>query len=370
MRFLLFIFIRIISKTILIMYIKGLKSFTLFNRHKPFCLFKKYFLFDYNKKKNKVLHLLSKKKNLSFFFCSKKINFRYLTSTFIPDKNRPIFWFRFDLRICNNPSLAYAFELSASPIFLICFDPRIIKFFGKKRIRFLEESIENLKKGLREKNFSFIYINGIPEKIILGLTKLFSTKIVIFSLETHFHWKKTLKKEKKMFLFLSKNRINLKLIFKNLNIYMKNLLFQKKKFYLQFMILLKSFQKKEILLNSFSFFRKNLMLFLSSVEKSNFLLDFIRENFLINFSNYFKGGEECALKFLKIFEIFLEKKNFFITEKFFFYFRSLIDFGCFCYEKIILEIKKKNESIFEFNFFYLLLKEFQIVKNKESIKVI
>ncbi|MGV9004627.1 DASH family cryptochrome [Flavobacterium sp.] len=82
-------------------------------------------------------------------------------------------WFRNDLRVADNATLAKACKSSGNTIAIYCFDPRhyeITKYGFKKtdkyRTKFLIESVTELKSNLAKKNISlFIYFDQ-PENII------------------------------------------------------------------------------------------------------------------------------------------------------------------------------------------------------------
>ena len=89
-------------------------------------------------------------------------------------------WFRNDLRISDNLSLALACE-SSGTLGIYCFDPRQyanthygFKKTEKYRAQFLRESVQELRTALKEKNISLLVYFGQPELVIPKITGLYN----------------------------------------------------------------------------------------------------------------------------------------------------------------------------------------------------
>ena len=99
-------------------------------------------------------------------------------------------WFRNDLRVDDNASLAAACKSSGKTIGIYCFDPRHFtntKYGFKKtekfRTKFLIESVSQLKNNLAKKNISlFVYFEE-PENIIPNIIEKFSINRIYFQKE-------------------------------------------------------------------------------------------------------------------------------------------------------------------------------------------
>lgn len=90
-------------------------------------------------------------------------------------------WFRNDLRVKDNISLANAINSSKRVIGVYCFDPRHFELsnFGFKktekfRAQFLIETIQNLQKNLQQLNITLLVQNEKPENIIKQLVSEYS----------------------------------------------------------------------------------------------------------------------------------------------------------------------------------------------------
>ena len=92
-------------------------------------------------------------------------------------KHRAIVWFRQDLRLHDNEALATALRMADELIPIYIFDERVFlgktRFgfpkTGKYRARFLLESVEDLRKNLRQAGSDLLVRSGIPEDIISDL---------------------------------------------------------------------------------------------------------------------------------------------------------------------------------------------------------
>ncbi len=98
-----------------------------------------------------------------------------------------IVWFRNDLRLHDNEALYRASKECSELILLYCFDPRAfgetsfgLRKTGNHRLRFLLESLENLKQTLAKKGGELIIRMGEPEEIIPQLCKQHEVDAVYF----------------------------------------------------------------------------------------------------------------------------------------------------------------------------------------------
>lgn len=97
-----------------------------------------------------------------------------------------IMWFRSDLRLHDNESLCEAVRNADEVIPVYVFDSRI--FSGKTawgypktgihRLRFLRESVANLRDNLRQIGSDLLVRTGIPEDIIASLAREYRTQFV------------------------------------------------------------------------------------------------------------------------------------------------------------------------------------------------
>lgn len=98
--------------------------------------------------------------------------------------------FRSDLRVHDHPALAHAVEDAAKIIPLYCFDPRHFgrtdggfQKTGKYRVRFLQESVQDLRNSLRKKGSELVVRHGQPEQVIPDLCKRYGARAVFMHRE-------------------------------------------------------------------------------------------------------------------------------------------------------------------------------------------
>jgi len=88
------------------------------------------------------------------------------------DKNTTLFWFRRDLRLPDNAGLYHALRENKEVIPLFIFDSAILdKLEDKKdrRVEFIHQSLELMKRQLEEMESSFLILGGSPIKIFKHL---------------------------------------------------------------------------------------------------------------------------------------------------------------------------------------------------------
>lgn len=102
---------------------------------------------------------------------------------------RGLFWFRNDLRLRDNPSLVEALNSCEEIIPVYILDERYLEKdrwgfvrTGPYRLKFLIESLQDLKEHLEEKSSQLVVKKGIPEKLLpeladqWGCTAIFASK--------------------------------------------------------------------------------------------------------------------------------------------------------------------------------------------------
>lgn len=104
------------------------------------------------------------------------------------DKNYTIIhWFRKGLRIHDNPALVKACELCSQnpnyklrPVFIL--DPAIRKWLscGANRLRFLQESLQQLHENLLRINSRLYVVRGVPQDVFPKILKSWNVKVVTF----------------------------------------------------------------------------------------------------------------------------------------------------------------------------------------------
>ena len=99
-------------------------------------------------------------------------------------------WFRNDLRVDDNVSLAKACKSSGRTIGVYCFDSRqfaVTKYGFKKtekfRTKFLIESINQLKKNLAQKNISLLVYFDEPENVLQNVIEKYSIQKIYMQKE-------------------------------------------------------------------------------------------------------------------------------------------------------------------------------------------
>ena len=100
-------------------------------------------------------------------------------------------WFRNDLRVADNASLANAVKENEKVIAVYCFDPRQFgqskygnfKKTEKFRTKFNIESVRELKSNLEKMNISLLVYHQNPEEIIPNLVIEFDIKTIYFQEE-------------------------------------------------------------------------------------------------------------------------------------------------------------------------------------------
>ncbi|WP_247232646.1 DASH family cryptochrome [Telluribacter sp. SYSU D00476] len=103
---------------------------------------------------------------------------------------RIIYWFRNDLRLHDNEAFLRATQEADEVVPVYVFDPRTFentdlgfRKTGLFRVRFLIESVENLRKNLRQKGGELLIRMGEPEKIVFELAKEYNAQEVFTSKE-------------------------------------------------------------------------------------------------------------------------------------------------------------------------------------------
>lgn len=326
--------------------------------------------FKFQKKEIKEKCLFINKKKKSLFFITKKIISQNMGPTFGYGQNLNIFWFRFNLRIDENVGFDVMRKFLVPPIVLICFDTRIINFFGKKRLAFLMKSTENLVKNLEKEKIPFIFQNGHPEKIISFISTFFQSKTIFFTFEADLYWKRTRKKEKKFILALLYSGIELKVIWKSTTFYFEYLLVQRKNLLSRFFFFLKTERKRKSTKKSHRSRTSNQQTIFSKKIKFNYLFYLKREKIIIQFYNQFLEGVEVFFEFAKILIIFAEIKFPFFSQNLIHVIKPLMDFGCICYVKALLEITEYKRDCCDFIFFNNIVKEYFILKKMKKIDMI
>ncbi|MDX1666661.1 MAG: deoxyribodipyrimidine photo-lyase, partial [Saprospiraceae bacterium] len=94
-------------------------------------------------------------------------------------KNRAIVWFRQDLRLHDNEALTEALKQADEVIPIYVFDERLFngetsygfRKTGKYRAQFIIESVEDLRRSLRELKSDLIVRVGKPEEEIFELAR-------------------------------------------------------------------------------------------------------------------------------------------------------------------------------------------------------
>lgn len=104
--------------------------------------------------------------------------------------NRGILWFRNDLRLRDNEALIHALQHCEEIIPVYILDQRHLEKdrwgfvrTGPFRLRFLLESLEDLKKHLQEKGSDLLIQVGIPEKLLPALAEEFQAPVLFASKE-------------------------------------------------------------------------------------------------------------------------------------------------------------------------------------------
>lgn len=96
-----------------------------------------------------------------------------------------IVWFKTDLRLSDNETIIKAIEQNDQVIPVYCFDEKQfvttssgLKKTGDFRVRFLRESVQNLKENLQKIGSDLLIIHGRPEVEIPKLAKAYSASSV------------------------------------------------------------------------------------------------------------------------------------------------------------------------------------------------
>lgn len=94
-------------------------------------------------------------------------------------------WFRNDLRVADNHSLAKAMSENDQVIALFCFEPRLFEMgrFGfrkteKYRAKFLLETVTELKQNLEKLNISLLIYHQAPEEIVAELVDKYTVSAI------------------------------------------------------------------------------------------------------------------------------------------------------------------------------------------------
>lgn len=106
-------------------------------------------------------------------------------------KRRAIVWFRQDLRIHDNEALTTALRMAEEVVPVYVFDDRIFlehtrfgfRKTGKFRARFTLESVEDLRRSLRELGSELLVRSGLPEEIIPELARQLKASWVLCNRE-------------------------------------------------------------------------------------------------------------------------------------------------------------------------------------------
>jgi deoxyribodipyrimidine photo-lyase len=100
-------------------------------------------------------------------------------------KRVSLVWFKTDLRIRDNETLAKAIDLNDEVVPVYCLDARLIEGtylgfsrMGKFRLKFLWESIQDLDKNLRKLHSGLVLVYGHPEVEIPRLASLYNAHAV------------------------------------------------------------------------------------------------------------------------------------------------------------------------------------------------
>lgn len=104
--------------------------------------------------------------------------------------NRIIVWFRNDLRIADNETLARAIQSGNEIVPVFCFDPRMwsetelgLVKTGAYRTQFLIESVADLRKSFGNLGGDLIILQGKPEEAVVEFAVMTQTKAIFFSQE-------------------------------------------------------------------------------------------------------------------------------------------------------------------------------------------
>jgi deoxyribodipyrimidine photo-lyase len=106
---------------------------------------------------------------------------------------RALFWFRNDLRLNDNPALAATLRENEEIVPVYILDERFlgrdeweIRRTGPFRLRFLLESLTDLREHLRELGSDLLVVQGVPEDILPGLAEEYDCAAIYASREyTH-----------------------------------------------------------------------------------------------------------------------------------------------------------------------------------------
>lgn len=106
------------------------------------------------------------------------------------NKNRVVVWFRNDLRMHDNASLFYASQKFEEVIPVYCFDERQfgqvrlgLPKTGVHRVKFLIESVNDLKNSLSEVGSDLLVLFGNPEELVVSLAEKLQASAIFFSEE-------------------------------------------------------------------------------------------------------------------------------------------------------------------------------------------
>ncbi|KAK4534997.1 hypothetical protein CDCA_CDCA03G1022 [Cyanidium caldarium] len=105
-------------------------------------------------------------------------------------KGTVLLWHRSDLRLDDNPALAAAVAEGNAVLPVYCFDPRQFgktsfgfEKTGRYRAKFLIESVEDLRRSLRNKGSDLLVRTGKPEQVIPELCRKHNIRHVFFHQE-------------------------------------------------------------------------------------------------------------------------------------------------------------------------------------------
>lgn len=104
--------------------------------------------------------------------------------------NRILVWYRNDLRLKDNETLARAIQQANEVIAVYCFDPRLFQKTelgfpktGSFRAKFLQESVADLRQSFQKIGSDLIILQGKPEEVVVEFAKKIEAKAIFFSQE-------------------------------------------------------------------------------------------------------------------------------------------------------------------------------------------
>ena len=96
-------------------------------------------------------------------------------------------WYRNDLRLKDNETLARAIQQANEVIAVYCFDPRLFQKTelgfpktGSFRAKFLQESVADLRQSFQKIGSDLIILQGKPEEVVVEFAKKLKQKLFSF----------------------------------------------------------------------------------------------------------------------------------------------------------------------------------------------